>query len=457
MSIESLGGYRDLSLWFDSLGDLPADPPSALPVDTEVAIIGAGFTGLWTAFYLQQQAPELDITIIEAQTPGYGASGRNGGWCMGEAAGLEELIANPQTRAEGLALQQQMFQTVDEIGSVCQAHNIDAHFSKGGWLRVARYPFQVEQLQAWVSNKLQHGCTEDDFAWLAPEQAGQHFSYAAQYGAAYARNCAVIQPARLVRGLVEVLTGQGVKIIANTPATELRPGQVVTTRGTIACRHLLRATEAYTSSLGGHARTMLPLYSMIVATEPLPAEVWAQIGLARREVYNDPRRLVIYGQRTLDDRMVLGGRAGYEFASGIRRNVAPDDPNLNVVAQTLHDIFPELREFAITHRWGGVLGVPRHWRPCVAYDQTSGMGWAGGYVGEGVAASNLAARTLADLVLSEESERTRLPWVQDLPRRWEIEPLRWLGATGMRFATQQADAAEARTQQPAKLWHWITG
>ena len=449
--------FGDLSFWFDSLESVTVAPLEPLPEQTDCVIVGAGFTGLWTAYYLQRWAPELDITVLEAHTAGYGASGRNGGWCMGETEGLDHYLENPVTRAGGQALQQQMFDTVDEIGRISQGENIDCHYAKGGWLHVARYPHHVKSLQDWVGEKHAQGCTEADYRWLPPQEAGKRLSYAGTLGAVYASNCAVIQPARLARGLADTLREKGVRIIEQTPALELHSGRVVTPRGEIRCRHVLRATEGYTDTIKGQQRQLLPLYSMIVATEPLSESVWQNIGLQQREVWDDPRRIVIYGQRTLDNRMVLGGRASYKFGSGIQRAIGPDDPHVQVVRETLYDIFPALRQYEITNGWGGLLGVPRHWRPCVSYDGESGMGWAGGYVGEGVAATNLAARTLADLVLKRDTERTRLPWVEDLPRRWEPEPLRWLGAKTLRWMHYQADKAEQRTGQPARPWHWITG
>jgi len=249
----------------------------------------------------------------------------------------------------------------------------------------------------------------------------------------------------------------GVRIVENTPATELRPGEVHTSRGRIRARHVLRATEGYTATLKGEKRTLMPLYSMIVATEPLPESLWNNIGLGASEVFDDPRRIVMYGQRTLDNRMVLGSRANYEFGSRIRRSIAADNPHVRAAAEVLHDVFPELKSYRITHGWGGLFGVPRHWRPSVSYDSNSGFGWVGGYVGEGVAATNLAARTLVDLVLSRDTDLTRLPWVADLPRRWQPEPLRWIGTKALRWMNDQADAAEARTGKPARPWHWITG
>ncbi len=122
------------------------------------------------------------------------------------------------------------------------------------------------------------------------------------------------------------------------------------------------------------------------------------------------------------------------------------------VEKVARDLFPVLQDYETTHGWGGLMGVPRHWRPCVTYDSASGMGWAGGYVGEGVAATNLAGRILSDLVLDRDTELVRLPWVNDEARRWEIEPLRWIGSRGVRWMGYQADAEEARTNKPSVFW-----
>lgn len=351
-----------------------------------------------------------------------------------------------------MRLRREMFNTVDEVGRVCQAEDIDCHYAKGGWLTVAHLPFHARQIQEQIAAKHALGFTEDEYRWLPPQEAKGRISIAGTHGAGYARHCAAIQPARLARGLGDVLRQKGVRILERTPATSLQPGLVGTDRGPVAANTILRATEGYTASIAGYKRNIMPLYSMVTATEPLPESVWSDIGLSEREVFDDPRRLVIYGQRTLDNRLVLGGRAGYYFGSKRVATIGRDNANVQHVESVVRDLFPMIHDYRITHGWGGLMGVPRHWRPCVSFDPASGMGWAGGYVGEGVAATNLAGRTLSDLVLSRDTDLTRLPWVGDEARRWEIEPLRWIGSHAVRWMGYRADAVEARTSQPSQLW-----
>lgn len=441
------------SFWFDSLEELPsAEAPASLPDRVDVAIIGAGYTGLWTAYYLKQQQPDLDIAVFEAVTAGFGASGRNGGWCMGLAWGIDGLLADPKHAQAGIDLLNAMHDTVDEVGRVCQAENIDCHYAKGGTLTVATLPFRVEAMQARVAHLQSLGYSDDDYTWLPEAEARRRIGSRLNFGAAYTSHCAAIHPARLARGLAETVRGQGVRIFELTPVLDLEPGRVRTERGAVRAEIVLRATEGYTESLPSQTRQVMPLYSMMVATEPLPAPVWEAIGLERRETFGDGRRVVIYGQRTLDDRLAFGGRAGYYFGSRRKRIIDPADPMLDRVEANLRDFFPALEGHAVTHRWGGLMGAPRHFRPSVSFDPDSGVGMAGGYVGEGVAASNLAGRLLTDLVLRRDTALTRLAWVDDVSRRWEPEPLRWMGAKMMQYAGDRADQAESRTGRPSKFW-----
>lgn len=445
--------YDNGSLWFATLGAPAHHPePAAPPSRTDVAIIGGGYTGLWTAYYLKQAAPELDVTVLEAEVVGFGASGRNGGWCVGAAWGVERLLEDPATRSRGIALQRALFDSVDEVGRVCQAEDIDCHYAKGGTLRVATLPFHADRQQRELARWYEMGFSEDDFRWLPAHTARERVGLMPNFGAIHARHCAAVHPARLARGLAQTVSRLGVQVVEQCPVLDYAAGTLTTAAGQTAATTVIRATEAYTASLPGHGRDLLPLYSMMVATEPLDPQLWEVIGLHQRETFGDDRRLVIYGQRTLDGRLAFGGRAGYRYGSRRYRVVPPEVPALNRVAATLRDLFPPLQDVAITHRWGGVLAVPRHWRPCVAFDRASRVGWAGGYVGEGVAASNLAARILADLILERTTELTTLPWVDDVPRRWEPEPFRWLGARALQWLAERADRSEFRRARPSRFY-----
>jgi glycine/D-amino acid oxidase-like deaminating enzyme len=213
---------------------------------------------------------------------------------------------------------------------------------------------------------------------------------------------------------------------------------------------VIRATEGYTARLPGYKRDVAPVYSLMIATAPLSDAQWQDIGLAQRETFSDHRHLIVYGQRTADGRMVFGGRgAPYHYASATRPEF---DIHAGVFAKlhaTLVDMFPVLADAPITHRWGGALGIARDWHASVGLDAETGIGWAGGYVGDGVTTTNLAGRTLRDLILREDTELTRLPWVGHRSRRWEVEPLRWLGANAGLAGMSVADAEERLTGRPS--------
>jgi glycine/D-amino acid oxidase-like deaminating enzyme len=179
--------------------------------------------------------------------------------------------------------------------------------------------------------------------------------------------------------------------------------------------------------------------------------VWRRIGLAGRETFADHRHLVIYGQRTADDRLAFGGRgAPYHFASRVRPEHDREPATFAALRSVLVELLPDVRDAAVTHTWGGPLGVPRDWCASVGLDRRTGLAWAGGYVGDGVATSNLAGRTLADLVLGTSSDLTALPWVGHRSPRWEPEPLRWLGVSAALAAMTTADSVEVRTGRPAR-------
>jgi glycine/D-amino acid oxidase-like deaminating enzyme len=445
--------YRHLSLWHETV---PGDwtPRPALPGDrdADVAIVGAGFTGLWTALYLAQADPSLRIAIVESQVAGFGASGRNGGWSSALFPSSLGKVAKRSSREGSLALHHAMRHSVDEVLRAGQAEGIDFHAAKGGTIVLARSPSQWTRAQAEVEEARAWGLDEDDVRLLDADEATGVVAASRVRGATYTRDCAAIHPGRLVRGLADAVVRRGVDLYERTPATAIAPGRVVTRHGIVRAEHVIRATEGYTPSLDGERRRMVPVYSLIIATEPLPAETWEQIGLRRRETFSDHRHLIIYGQRTADDRFVFGGRgAPYHFGSRIRPAYDRVPRVFDALHETLVDLFPVVKDAAITHRWGGALGIARDWTASVGVDPGTGIGWAGGYVGDGVTTTNLAGRTLADLVLRRDTELTRLPWVGHRSPSWEPEPLRWLGINAGLRAMTLADREEARTGRESRI------
>jgi glycine/D-amino acid oxidase-like deaminating enzyme len=435
--------YRGLSLWHDTCGD-DWTPRASLPGDdaVDVAIVGAGYTGLWTAYYLRRLDPSLRVVVLEREVAGYGASGRNGGWCSALFAGSGTRAEEQLGRAGALALERHLVDTVDEVGRVARDEGIDAQFAKGGTLTVATRAAHVDRLRRGVD--AERGAT-----WLDPPESRSRLATSRNLGAVFTPHCAAIHPARLVRGLARVVEALGVPVRERTEVLRVGARAVTTPHGTVRADVVVRATEAFTVRLPGRRRSLLPIDSLMVATEPLPADVWERIGLRERETFTDGRHLIVYGQRTGDGRIAFGGRgAPYHFGSRLRAAFDPRARAFRHVEAALRDLLPAARDATITHRWGGAVAVPRDWYSSVGHDRRTGEAWAGGYVGDGVGASNLAARTLADLVLGRDTELVRLPWVGHRSPVWEPEPLRWLGVNLGVLLTRSLDAAEARGATP---------
>jgi glycine/D-amino acid oxidase-like deaminating enzyme len=446
--------YRSRSLWLDRLDGDPLVPRPALPgpTDVDVAIVGAGYTGLWTAYYLRRADPGLRVAVLEREVAGFGASGRNGGWCSAFIAMDRERLARRAGRGATIALQRALVDTVDEVGRVAAREGIDCHFVKGGALQVATSPVQLARLEAGLRHARGWGMGEEDQRLLDRDEAERRVRVAGLLAASFTPHCAAVDPARLARGLAEVVERLGVPVYEATPVTRIRPGRADTTRGPVRAEVVVRATEGYATTLPGLRRSVLPLYSLMIATEPLSAAAWEEIGWSGGETMAAGGHLFTYAQRTRDGRVAFGGRgAPYHFGSRIRTGYDRDDRVHRRLEAALGELLPAASATSITHRWGGPLGIPRDWTASVGLDRATGLAWAGGYVGDGVAAANLAGRTLADLICGRGSDLTRLPWVQHRSRPWEPEPLRWLGINTARLLAASSDASEQRSGRPARL------
>jgi glycine/D-amino acid oxidase-like deaminating enzyme len=433
----------------------PAAPAAPLPVPplparTDVVIVGGGFTGLWTAHYLLLADPALDVVVLEAEHVGFGASGRNGGWVSALWPVGPATLARRSGAVAARAMVAELQNTVDEVGRATESAAIDCGFRKGGAIALARSPAQAARARAEVDDDAQWGVGT---RWLDASEASERLAASRVEGATFTPHCARVQPRRLVDGLAATVRAQGAQVHEGVRVRAIEPGRVVlATGGQVTARHVIRATEAWTPTLPGERRTVAPVYSLMVATEQLSAEQWSRIGLAEREVFSDHRHVIIYGQRTVDDRLAFGGRgAPYHFGSRIKPEFDHEAKVFADLRATLTDLLPQLGDVEFTHAWGGPLGIARDWHPSVGHDPTTGLGWAGGYVGDGVAAANLAGRTLADLVTGRSTPITQLPWVGHRSRRWEPEPARWVGINaGLRLA-HAADREEAHTGRPARI------
>ncbi|MDA8316215.1 MAG: FAD-dependent oxidoreductase [Actinomycetota bacterium] len=453
---------RAISFWYSQLDPTP---PRRQHLSgsrrADVCIVGAGYTGLWTAYELLRRQPSLDVVVLEAEVAGFGASGRNGGWVEGMVAGDRQHWAGIGGREGAARMAQAIQDAVDEIGRVVAVESIDCGFRKGGSLKVAQTELEVRRLRAELEEDRVWGLGPDDVALLDRDGAASRIAVDGVLAATYTPHCARVQPAALAVGLAGAGERAGAVIYESTPVTRIDPGIAHTPFGDVRASFVVRATEGYTVSLEGQRRAMLPLTSCVIATEPLGPEVWEQLGWSGAETMWDARRRYVYLQRSPDDRIVIGGRGvPYRFASRTDAEGPPPADSALALRARLVELFPALHDVRIDGAWYGVLGAPRQWAPAVGVDRATGLAWAGGYVGQGVAAANLAGRTLADLLLETRSELTELPWVGTMGRPWPPEPIRFAAVRGvnamLRFA-DRAELASGRTSAVGHLAHLISG
>ena len=444
--------YRSYSYWLETAGEeLHPRPSLPGPTAADVAVLGAGFTGLWTAYYLLKGDPSLRVVVLEAETAGFGASGRNGAWCNAAFPVTPGELARRFGADAARDLLLQMRGAVDEVGRVAEAEDIDAQFFRGGQLRIARGPAQVPGIESSYESLKALGL-DDGLELLDREETAGRVRVTGAEGGLFSPNCATIHPAKLARGLARAVERLGGEIFEGTPVTDFETGsnpRLATGAGDVRARTVVLAGEAYLARLRKLRRQVLPIYSLIVLTEPLSEEQWATIGWEGRECVASSRYTVDYLSRTADGRILFGGRgAPYHYGSRIEDEYDLHGPTHEMLRRTAREWFPALRGARFTHAWGGPLAMPRDWMPTMSYDPSEGLATARGYTGQGVATANLSGRTLSDLILGRETDVTRLPTVNHRQRSWEPEPLRWLGARFVQRGLMRADDRAERTGEP---------
>jgi glycine/D-amino acid oxidase-like deaminating enzyme len=452
------------SLWWSTL-PAPVVARTALRghLDVDVAIVGGGFTGLWTARELLRRDPALRVAVLEQSVCGFGASGRNGGWASALYPLSEGAIIARHGRDSADHLRLELRRSVVALGDALEEDGIDAHYVRGGTLVFARSELQAARLRESVEASRELGDGPEDLQWLPAEEAKERGLVTDSLGATYTPHCARVHPARLVRGLADTVAQLGGQIFEHTKVARIlgarrgRAAEIITDAATVHASIVVRATEGFTPTLPGQRRSVAPIYSLMIATEPQSDAFWDSVGFSGYETFADNRHLIIYGQRTRDGRIAFGGRgAPYHFGSTVETRFDESPKVFGLLETTVRELFPSL-EGEITHRWGGPLAMARDQSPSVVVDRESGLASAGGYTGDGVVMSYVAANALADLIVNPDADSnfTRLPFVQHRSTRWEFEPLRWLGINSVLGAASWADRVEARQQRESRAGRWL--
>ncbi len=441
--------YADVSYWLESCGDdLTPRPPLSESIDIDVAILGAGFSGLWTAWYLKERDPSLVVAIVEREIAGFGASGRNGAWCTSEFPTGPEALAKTYGEQTARATVMAMRDTVHEIKSVIDAEGIDCDWQNGGQLIIARGNHQRDAVDHEFTAMTRLGLA-DGLELLDERSARDRVNITDLKSALFSPHTAVIHPGKLVRQLARSVEKRGVTIYEQTAVTKVHPGAyptLETATGNIRAKAIVLCGEAYLSELDGYDRSVMPVYSLITLTEPLSEADWDEIGWRQRECIASCRYTVDYLSRTADGRILFGGRgAPYRFGSKISPEMDKHPGTHQMLQDNVRSWFPRLNQVKFTHTWGGPLGWSRDFLPTVSFDSANGIGMAHGYTGNGVSTTNLAGRTLADMVTGRQSKLLELPHANHKTRLWEPEPFRFLGVRFMQREFMRIDRKAEQT------------
>ena len=446
--------YADYSYWLGDAGE-PLTPRPALQrsEDVDVAILGGGYSGLWTAYYLLRTQPGLKVAIVEKEIAGFGGSGRNGGWCSPRfpvgASLLQKRFGDAVARSMLLAVQE----SVDEIRRVCELEKIDAHFRAAGTLTLARSENQLAAIRASYAAYDRLGLA-DRYQLISPDQAQERIRVTKVLGGLYTPDGASIHPGRLVRGLARAVEAHGGTIYEQTEVTQFHGGanaRLITPGGELrASKAIVLAGEAYLTRFPKLHRSLLPVYSLICLTEPLTDAQWNSIGWKLGENVASARSSVVYLTRTPDGRVLFGSRgAPYAFASKISDDQDREAATVQAIQSYLIDWFPSLSGIRFTHAWGGPVAMPSDWMPSVNFDSLTRLAFLGGYTGQGVSTSNLAGKLLAGLISGTHTGLETLPLAQRRSPAWIPEPLRWMVVRYMQQALLRSDeAAEAGRRRP---------
>ncbi|HEX8854583.1 MAG TPA: FAD-binding oxidoreductase [Thermoleophilaceae bacterium] len=445
--------------WLEEAGPVTPEPPLEGDLDADVVIAGGGYTGMWTAWWLTEHAPDVRIVLLEAELAGHGPSGRNGGFCTSlwdDLAPMRERFGNDAA----LAVARASSAAVDGVGEWCSRQGVDAWYRAAPHLVVSAAPAQDG---AW--DEAVAACAEvgepQEYVALSQDEVRARCDSPVFRGGAMMRSGASVQPARLSLGLRAKLLERGVQICEHSPVRRLEPapdGSVIaeTPGGRVRAGAGVLATGGAMADVKGLRRRLTVASSHIVLTEPVP-DVLDEVGWTGGEPIADARAFLHYFRTTNDDRIVFGWAGGRLAYGGQTRGRIEVDPAVTKqAARDLVRTFPQLRGRRITHAWGGPIDVSPTHLPMFGTLPGRRVHYSVGYTGNGVAPSHLAGQVLASLALDRRDEITRLPLVDPPPVHVPPEPFRWVGGEIIRAATLRKEAAEERGEEPSAVSSFVS-
>ena len=406
----------------------------------DVVIIGAGFSGLWSAFHLKQFQPNLKIAVLEKEYVGFGASGRNGGWASAEYPTSSNRLIKENGLESYKNLRTAITKSIDEIGEIAKSNNWQIDYAKGGALVFARGNAQLSRISKEI---------DEEHQLLNKSQTTDLLNIPSALGSVFTPHCAALNPFKLVRALADHLEKLGVMIYEQSSVGEIRDKQVEVNGFNVNCTFSIRATEAFTPRKWMGNR-QIPIYSLMVATEQLSNEVIKEIRNTQRATFQEACHLITYAQITGDNRLALGGRGvRYKLFSRLSERSEIDNRMHSALEKRARSWFPQITDAKFEYRWGGAVALTRRWQAYLNFDQATGRAEIGGYVGDGVTLSYLVAKTLAEKMSNIKT--ANLPFIDQGIGRWEPEPIRYLAVNAGFKATVLADYEEKITNRPSLL------
>ncbi|HEX6955086.1 MAG TPA: FAD-dependent oxidoreductase [Agromyces sp.] len=442
----SLAGTRQSVFWID---DLPASATPARPRlegvrVADLAIVGGGYTGLWTAVLAKRANPDLHVVLVEAKRIGWAASGRNGGFCEASLTHGRENGLNrwPDELDEldrlGLA-------NLDAIEASEAEFGMDFEFERNGSLDVAVEPHQVEWLHELAADAASRG--DDTVKLLDEHQVRAEVDSPTYLGAVWnTRTSAILHPAKLAAELARVAEEAGVEIFEHSPVKRLdTPGstgavQLVTERGRVDATRAVLATNVFPSLLKRNRLMTVPVYDYVLMTEPLSAEQRASIGWANRQGVGDMANQFHYSRMTRDGRILYGGYDAIYYAGGRIRDRYEDRPeSFEKLASHFFTTYPQLEGLRFTHKWAGAIDTSTQFTAFTGLARDGRVAHASGFTGLGVASTRFMAETMLDLLAGRDTERTRLKMVRTRPLPFPPEPAASVGINLTRWSLDRAD------------------